>query len=78
MPFPLFIIVLAIVLMLAGFACACLTDHPEQALDRGFLAVSEAPLSLADAAFVAIAGLLTTSFLVSQAPTRARLQSFRL
>lgn len=78
MPFPLFIMVLAIVLMLAGFACACLTDHPEQALDRGFLAVTEAPLPLAEAAFMVIAGLLITSFLVSQAPTRARLQSFRL
>ena len=76
MPFPLFIVVLAIVLMLAGFACACLTDHPEQALDRGFLAVSEAPLPLAEAAFVAIAGLAL--LLRAQAPTRARLQSFRL
>lgn len=78
MPFPLFIVVLVIVVMLAGFACACLTDHPEQALDRGFLAVNEPSRPLAEAALIAIGGLLMTSFLASQAPTRARLQSYRL
>lgn len=78
LPFPLFIVVLVIVVMLAGFACACLNDHPGQALDRGFIAVAEAPLPLLQAAFAMIAVLLARPVQLAQAPARARLQIFRL
>lgn len=78
MPFPLFVVVLVIAVMLAGFACACLTDHPEQTVERGLIALSEPSRPFAEAALMAIGGLLMISFLPSQAPSRARLQSFRL
>lgn len=78
LPFPLFIVVLVIVLMLAGFACACLTGHPEQALDRAFVAIAGPPEPFVPAAFAAVTTLVATALVLPQLPARARLQNFRL
>lgn len=79
MPLPVFIVVLAIALVLAGFACACLSDHPLQALERLVVALAAEPFPLLDAwAFAAVFAFV---FLASQsAPhrfTQAHLQRFR-
>ena len=76
LPGPIFIVVLLIVLMLAGFACACLTDHP-QALDRALLAAAAPPEPLVQAALAAVATLLSASLLLVHTPARAGLQNFR-
>lgn len=78
MPFPLFVIVLVIVTVLAGFACACLSDHPEQALDRALLDLTSTPLSFFASVFVLGAMLSLAPALLLQAASRARLQTFRL
>ena len=78
LPFPVFLVVLVIVLMLAGFACACLSEHPEQALDRLSLAAVETPAPIVQAALAGIAALLVVPLLLARAPALARLQSFRL
>lgn len=79
MPLSVFIVVLAIALVLAGFACACLSDRPLQALERLVVAVAAEPSPLLDA--WAFAGVLAFVFLTSRsAPqrlTQAHLQRFR-
>lgn len=43
LPLIVFIFFLVLIVMLVGIACACLTDHPMQAVERALSAVSAAP-----------------------------------
>jgi hypothetical protein len=62
LPLIVFILLAIVVLMLIGFACACLTDDPMQAVER---ALSFAP-ALPDAVGVwaTLLAMLTTSLLI--------------
>lgn len=79
MPPPVLIVVLAIALVLAGFACACLSDHPLQALERLAVALAAEPIPLLEA--WALAAAVAFMFLASQGASRrstqAHLQRFR-
>lgn len=77
LPFPLFVVLVAVVIVLGGFVCICFSDHPEQALDR-VLAVSEVPAPLSHAALLMLTAILAAPLVVATRPGRARLQSFRL
>ena len=77
MPVAVFLVLLAIVLVLAGFACACLSDHPLQALER--LAGVPAPSSPAFGmwAFAALSGVaLITAPVIARRLSQAQLQRF--
>lgn len=43
MPLIVFILLAILLLMLLGFACACLTDHPMQVAERTISAISAMP-----------------------------------
>jgi hypothetical protein len=43
LPLLVFILLLIVALLLLGFACACLSDHPMQAIDRVLAAFGSAP-----------------------------------
>src|SRR5712691_8736869 len=42
LPFVVFVLILLLAVMLIGFACACITDHPSQAVDRAISAIPAA------------------------------------
>jgi len=44
LPLVAFILLAVICLLLLGFACACLTDHPMQSFDRALGVVSSLPI----------------------------------
>jgi hypothetical protein len=45
MPLVVFLLLFVLLLMLLGFACACFSDHPMQAVERALTALSNpAPL----------------------------------
>lgn len=79
MPRPVFFVVLVIALLLAGFACACLSDHPLQALERLTASPATVPFPLFDiwalATFLSL--LVVGSRTVSERLTQERLQRFR-
>jgi hypothetical protein len=39
LPFLVFILVLVLAVVMIGFACACIADHPGKALDRAVAAI---------------------------------------
>ena len=43
MPLIAFILLVVLLVMLVGFACACLSDHPMQAADRAIASIASAP-----------------------------------
>ena len=43
LPLIVFIFLVLIAVMLVGFACACLTDHPMQAIEKALSAIPAAP-----------------------------------
>ncbi|MGH3118286.1 MAG: hypothetical protein ACRDQ2_14480 [Gaiellales bacterium] len=43
LPFVVFVLVLVLGLMLLGFACACITDHPVQLIERILAAIPALP-----------------------------------
>src|SRR5713101_5840715 len=45
LPFVVFVLVLLLAVMLVGFACACITDHPSQAVDRAIAIPAAAPVT---------------------------------
>ena len=42
LPFVVFVFVLLVAVMLIGFACACINDHPSKAVDRAISAIPAA------------------------------------
>jgi hypothetical protein len=43
LPLVVFILLLIVALLLLGFACACLSDHPIQAIERVLAAIPAVP-----------------------------------
>lgn len=77
LPFPLFLIIFVIVLMLAGFASACLTDHPEQSVERMLIAAAALPTPVEVLHVLALSTVVGASFVtVRRHP--AVFQTFRL
>lgn len=82
LPLVVFVFVALVCLALLGFACACLTDQPVQALERAVAALAVVP-PVAEAwpaavlAFLIAASLMARGSLVS-ASSPAALQRFLL
>lgn len=66
LPLVVFVLLAILVVMLLGFACACLTDDPMQALERLLASVPALPVSVS----ATLLALLATSLLLV-AQTRA-------
>jgi hypothetical protein len=43
LPFPVFVVVLILLVVMLGFICLCMTDHPTQAAERAISAIGHAP-----------------------------------
>src|SRR5438067_10549704 len=69
LPLVVFIFLVLLVVMLVGLACACLTDHPMQAIERALSAIPAAP-ALIEVWAVLAAGLLTAAVTVVQVRSR--------
>jgi hypothetical protein len=82
MPLIAFILLAVICLALLGFACACLSDHPMQALERALSAVPALPalIEVWPVALLALAAAfaLVSAHALARAPSEAALQRFRL
>jgi hypothetical protein len=83
MPLVAFILLTIICLALLGFACACLSDNPPQALERALGAVPALPAltevwSLIALVALASALLATAPRARARAPSPALLQRFLL
>lgn len=84
MPLVAFILLALLCLALFGFACACLSDHPMQALDRALGAIPALPALtevwslLALLALSSGALLAATTTAVARSPSPATLQRFLL
>jgi hypothetical protein len=72
LPLVVFVLVLVFGLLLLGFACACITDHPAQAIERVLAAVATAPPLIEVWSVNAFALVLLTLAFVRQARSRAR------
>lgn len=82
MPLVAFVLLAIICLALFGFACACLSDHPMQAVDRALSAISALP-ALINVWPVAVLALFAAARVnlarrFVRAPTEAALQRFLL
>lgn len=82
MPLIAFILLAVLCLALLGFACACLSDHPMQALERALSTIPALP-ALIEVWPVALLALFAAFALLSahtlaRAPSEAALQRFRL
>lgn len=40
---PVFVVVLILLVVMLGFACLCMTDHPTQAAERAISAIAHSP-----------------------------------
>lgn len=69
MPLVVYLLLFVLLLMLVGFACACLSDHPMQAVERALTVFSD-PAALVEVWSPLIALLLAMP-LVSLAHSRA-------
>jgi hypothetical protein len=43
LPFPVFVLLVVLALLLLGFVCACITDHPALAIERALTAAATLP-----------------------------------
>jgi len=82
LPLIVFILIAIVALMLLGFACACLTDDPMQAVERAlsFVPAPPAPGEVWATVFAALATSLLLSSRANAAAGRASpalLQRFR-
>lgn len=83
LPLVVFVLLLVFGLLLLGFACACITDHPAQAIERALAAVATAPPIIEVWSVNAFALVFLTLALARQArlrprPSPADLQRFLL
>jgi hypothetical protein len=72
MPLLAFIFLALVCLALFGFACACLSDHPIQAVDRIVGAMGALPALIEVWGFAAVAALASAAVFGSAARPRAR------
>jgi hypothetical protein len=70
LPLIVFILLVLILVMLVGIACACLTDHPMQAVEKAISAIPAAP-PVMEAWPVMVAGFFAAAFVVTL-PVAAR------
>jgi len=81
MPLVAFILLFVLLLMLVGFACACLADHPMQAADRAISSIAAAA-AIIELWTYTLAALLVVAFAATQRrravgrPSPADLQRF--
>ena len=81
LPLPAFILLALLCVALLGFACACLTDHPMQAIERALAAVPALPALVevwSPAALMAFATLFVLAVSALRRPSAAALQRFLL
>jgi hypothetical protein len=84
MPLVAFVLLALICLALFGFACACLSDHPIQAVDRVAAAMASLPALIEVWSFIAAVALASAAVLGgaptprARAPSPATLQRFLL
>ncbi len=83
LPLVVFILMLIVALLVLGFACACLSDHPMQAIERVLSSISAAlPLVAVgslNAVALAMLTLLAAGYVRAVArPSPATLQRFLL
>jgi amino acid transporter len=64
LPLIVVLFLLIVLVMMVGLACACLSDHPMQALERALSAIPSLPALIIVWTFTALS-LLATSVLVS-------------
>ncbi len=81
MPLVAFILLAVVCLALLGFACACLSDQPMQALERALGAIPSLPAlievwSLMALSLLAVASALAAVRPRSRSPSPAQLQRF--
>jgi hypothetical protein len=74
MPLVAFILLAIVCLALFGFACACLSDHPMQALERALGSISAVPALVEVWSLVALVALAAAMF-VTAPGERARARS---
>ena len=72
LPFIVFVLVLVVAVVMIGFACACITDHPAQAIERALAAVATAPPIIEVWSANAFALVLLTLAVARQARSRPR------
>lgn len=82
MPFVAFILLAVVCLALLGFACACLSDQPMQALERALGAIPSLPALIEVWSLVLLSLLAAGSALAvvrprSRSPSPALLQRFQ-
>jgi hypothetical protein len=61
LPLVVFIFLVLIAVMLVGFACACLTDHPMQAIEKALSTIPAAP-AIIEVWSVLAAGVFAVAF----------------
>ena len=81
MPLVAFVLLAVVCLALLGFACACLSDHPMQALERALGAVPSLPALIQVWSLMALSLLAAGSAVAavrprSRGPSPALLQRF--
>lgn len=72
LPLVVFVLLLVLGLLLLGFACACITDHPAQAIERALAAIATAPPIIEVWSVNAFALVLLTLAVARQARSRPR------
>jgi hypothetical protein len=75
MPLLAFILLAIVCLALFGFACACLSDQPMQALERALGAIPALPRLVEVWSMLALVGLGSGALLAATAMARARAPS---
>ena len=72
-PLIAFILLAVVCLALLGFACACLTDQPAQAVERAIASGSALPplIEVWSVVFVALAGAVLLFVFERRVPSRA-------
>jgi len=70
LPLVVFIFLVLIAVMLLGFACACLTDHPMQAIEKVLAAIPAVPAIIE--VWSALAVGLFAAAVASRPPALAR------
>ncbi|MGH3040460.1 MAG: hypothetical protein ACRDNG_01730 [Gaiellaceae bacterium] len=75
MPLVAFILLAIVCLALFGFACACLSDQPMQALERALGAIPALPALVEVWSVLAVLALASGALLVTAMTARARAPS---
>jgi hypothetical protein len=75
MPLVAFILLAVVCLALFGFACACLSDHPMQAVERALGGVPALPALIEVWLLLALIALAAAAFAASATSPRARTPS---